>query len=466
MSGKTEKVPSHLSDQDKESAAVGVLNDLGVAVFQVDSSGRVLFSNRRGRMLGDVERFVELFEDESGISGLFGDDYSAVTERSFRLKNGRQVLLSVEPAEQDAQNVHTIALFDVTRHQLLTQESQFFQRLSAVGNLAAGVAYEISNPLTVLLGRLEFLKVLDSPDSATVEKHIGVMQEHASRIASTVKNLQIFAHPALGGREPVRLLTLLQAAATAAQARMGRVQVAVVSEAEELSTTGDPALLEQVFTALFVTVAQRSGRRGRLVVRSSLSGNRCEVFIASDGHCATIEEGGGGWLAVESSTHDLGFGVALAATILREHSGSLHVLQDEKQVAFGVALPLVDRVDSAVPASHWNVLFVDDDPELAELGRDMVMASGHSCTTAASAEEAIGLLESGSYDLVVADVRLPGISGMALQELAAKRWPKLASRFVLVTGLSVQPPPGVFLLQKPFTQAQLIGALEETQHPK
>ena len=118
------------------------------------------------------------------------------------------------------------------------------------------MAYEISNPLTVLMGRLGFLGVLDELTPEMLAKHLGVMQDHAARIAETVKNLQIFAHPALGVRESLGLLELLQQSASMSQARLGRVQVALVVEPDSISTTGDPGLLEQVFTSLFVSVAE------------------------------------------------------------------------------------------------------------------------------------------------------------------------------------------------------------------
>jgi CheY-like chemotaxis protein len=350
-----------------------------------------------------------------------------------------------------------VVLFDVTHYHMLSEESQLSRRLTAVGNLAAGVAYEISNPLTVLLGRLEFLGVLDNPEPSLVERHLGIIHDHAARIASTVKKLQVFAHPALGVRESIGISQLLQAAVAASQARMGRVQIAVLVEPEDLSTTGDPGLLEQVFTALFISVAEGAGRRGRLVIRASEEAGDCQILIGGDGGPISKED----WRLVEGAPQGLGFGAALAAAIVREHCGSLTFHHEDRQLAFHLHLPLAEAQHPKQSTDQWRVLFVDDDEELRALGRDMIQSSGHDCAMAASAEEALALMEKEEFDLIVADVRLPGLSGLAFREVVTKRWSHLQDRVVLVTGLSMRPPVGVRLLQKPFTKSQLLKVLEQ-----
>ena len=97
---------------------------------------------------------------------------------------------------------------------------------------------------------------------------------------------------------------------------------------------------------------------------------------------------------------------------------------------------------------------MDDDSALCALGQDMIESIGHSCAVAETAEEALAMLESGeAYDLVVADVRLPGLSGLALQEVVAKRWPELAERFVLVTGCPFGHPMAFACCETVYTKS-------------
>jgi signal transduction histidine kinase/CheY-like chemotaxis protein len=435
--------------------------EIGLPVFFVDANGLIVARNTKAGGLKITSQFSELFEDSDHIDLLIETSFDGGgVERPYRLLSGREVLLSVERSVQDDVEVFIVVLFDVTHYHMLSEESQLSRRLTAVGNLAAGVAYEISNPLTVLLGRLEFLSVIDSPSPQMVNRHLKIMRSHAARISSTVKNLQVFAHPALGVRESVSVSTMLQSAVLAAQSRIGKVQIALVVEPSDLSTTGDPALLEQVFTALFITVAEGSGRLGRIVVKSSIEDGNCQILVGTDSHLANDVE----WAPMEQAAQGLGFGVTLAAAIVREHGGVLQCRQEERQLSFLMKIPMVRApIENQRQFERWKVLFVDDDEELCLLGSDMVSASGHECVTAVSAEEALAILEKESFDLIVADVGLPGLSGLAFREIVRKRWVDLRDRVVLVTGLSMRAPDGVRLLQKPFTHCQLLKVLEQAK---
>ena len=439
------------------------LTEIGLPVFYVDAGGSIVDRNAKAMTLMVSERFSALFEDSDHIELLIGTKFDGGgVERPYRLVSGREVLLSVERGLKGDVGVFIVVLFDVTHYHMLSEESQLSRRLTAVGNLAAGVAYEISNPLTVLLGRLEFLSMIENPNPQVINRHLKVMRSHAARISSTVKNLQVFAHPALGVRESVSILTILQSAVLAAQARVGRVQIALVVEPSDLSSTGDPALLEQVFTALFITVAEGSGRLGRIVVQARKQDGNCQVIVGTDSNLANCVD----WAPVDQAPQGLGFGVTLAAAIVREHGGELRCYQEERQLSFLMKIPMVVAGTPIEPQSQfekWKVLFVDDDEELCALGSDMVLASGHQCVTAASAEHALSLLENESFDLVVADVGLPGLSGLAFREIVRQRWVELQDRVVLVTGLSMRAPDGVRLLQKPFTHCQLLKVLEQAK---
>ena len=109
----------------------------------------------------------------------------------------------------------------------------------------------------------------------------------------------------------------------------------------------------------------------------------------------------------------------------------MYFSRSDRGLRYRLELPLGTSEQASRSGETLKVLFVDDDAALCALGQDMIESIGHSCAVAETAEEALGMLESGgAYDLVVADVRLPGLSGLALQEVVAKRWPELAERFV------------------------------------
>ena len=106
------------------------------------------------------------------------------------------------------------------------------------------------------------------------------------------------------------------------------------------------------------------------------------------------------------------------------------------------------------------ILVVDDDQLLRETVSWMLEDLGHTITTAETAEDALVWLEHHVPDAVLVDIGLPGMPGDELVDAIAERWPSLASRTVVTSGLLHAPRRGEAYLQKPFTRAQLLGTLE------
>ncbi len=115
-----------------------------------------------------------------------------------------------------------------------------------------------------------------------------------------------------------------------------------------------------------------------------------------------------------------------------------------------------------------RVLVVDDEPGIAELLRDLLEAAGCSVLTAASGQQALGLLASHSVDLVVSDLRMPDIDGAGLWRELRTTQPALASRLLFVTGDTLSPAAHTFLadsgcpsLDKPFSRGDLLRSLAD-----
>lgn len=105
--------------------------------------------------------------------------------------------------------------------------------------------------------------------------------------------------------------------------------------------------------------------------------------------------------------------------------------------------------------SRAHVLLIDDDPDVRESLRRMI-ALEHDVEAVGSVERANALLEERTFDLVVCDLVMPGRSGLGFIEEAARRWPELPKRIVLMTGALIDPEQtalfeelGVQIVQKP-----------------
>ena len=113
------------------------------------------------------------------------------------------------------------------------------------------------------------------------------------------------------------------------------------------------------------------------------------------------------------------------------------------------------------------MLVVDDEPEIADLLRELLEGAGYDVVTAESGAVALALLDEASFDAMVSDLHMPDVDGAALWREIKARWPALARRMLFVTGDTLSPSVRQFLddtrcdsLAKPFTKAELLPRIE------
>ena len=107
-----------------------------------------------------------------------------------------------------------------------------------------------------------------------------------------------------------------------------------------------------------------------------------------------------------------------------------------------------------------KILCVEDEPSLRRSLVRMLGIGGHDVMGVESAEQAIELLQANTFDLVLSDVSLPGMSGEQLRRIILERYPKLADRVLLMSGFFPNHQNVPYFLQKPFSLRQLNDALE------
>ena len=114
------------------------------------------------------------------------------------------------------------------------------------------------------------------------------------------------------------------------------------------------------------------------------------------------------------------------------------------------------------PHSRTRILIVEDEPTVAQMLADVLEADGHEVEVAANGILALEKIEARPYDLIISDLRMPGLDGVGLYREIKRRQPTLLSRFVFVSGTADDPEYRRFLaesavpiLAKPFVLADL-----------
>jgi len=172
-----------------------------------------------------------------------------------------------------------------------------------------------------------------------------------------------------------------------------------------------------------------------------------------------------------------GLGLAVAHAIVHSHGGTLKAIVPEATpgACLRVELPLRPAVvltpTPAVPmaATGERLLLIDDDSSVRGAVRRHVEARGFAVAEAESAEAAVALLASGRrFDVVLCDLRMPGIGGIGLHDRLQREQPALLQRLVFFTGDLASADAVAFaarcrqpLLQKPFDFARLVATLRE-----
>jgi PAS domain S-box-containing protein len=369
-------------------------------------------------------------------------------------------------------------------------------RLLSLGALVSGITHDINNPLSLVLANLTFvIEVLPElqatsgprPDETMRELNEAVseMRRGAERVRDLVRNLAVFARPTTTGRQPLDVEPLLESSIAMAwseirrRARLERAYAAGLPKVE-----ADEGQLGQVFVDLLVNAAQAIGDSGaeeneiRVATRTDPMG-RVVIEIRDTG--PGIPEAVRRRLFEPFSTTKpagVGHGLGLYASreIIRGLGGTLEVESAGRGTTFKVTLPAHAARPQAAPhaASHGpsperrgRVLVIDDDPMIgATIAR---VLSAHEVVLLAKAADALGRISRGeTFDLILCDLMMPGMSGMELYLELSRRSPGALEKIVFLTGGICAPEVSDFLdqvqntvLEKPFDPPTLRAFVAE-----
>ncbi len=369
------------------------------------------------------------------------------------------------------------------------------RRLAEAGGRLAAVAHELANPLSAILAFSDDLLRTDS----TVEQReaLMVIRHQARRSRAMLRGLlDTVRGGGDGGDQPPALVhpaTLTEQVARVAardcQARGLRFEWAAGPDLPSL--LGHEAELEQVLTNLLTNACQATPAGGHVSLTVQVRGRLLEFVVRDSGHgippdvLPHIFEP---FYTTKPAGEGTGLGLSLSQGFVRRHRGILtaeNVSATEGGGArFVVALPFEDRrwrdrdavpdeigtVSAPDAPAVRRVLIVEDEEAIRHAVRRYLERHGWAVEETGDGRAALAELLPGSgecrFDAVVCDLRLPGLSGMAIYDRVRAERPRLARRLVMVTGdtsvpevVAFQTRTGVQLLEKPYELEMLAAAL-------
>ncbi len=448
-------------------------------VFSVDLRERILMANAtlarlvgipemllNGRPIGSIMEPDDLARFRTG-SALHEGGRVARFELFLRSESGERipVMASVSPYMDEGKHMGCFAVVrDLRAEKQAEQERKTMQeqlaqaeKLSALGEVISGIAHELNNPLTGVMGYSQLL--LKSEAAPEDRKNLEKIHKEAQRCEKIVKNLLIFARINVPERKAVRLNDLVGATLElrANQLKVDNIEVILDLEETLPEVTGDFHQLQQVVFNI-VNNAQQAmmerGAGGRLTITTRSSDGFVEMSVSDTGPGIPpdrIQKIFDPFFTTKAIGKGTGLGLSLAYGIIKEHEGRIDVSSvPGRGATFTIHLPVRTEEEAAMtevehskpssrPAGGKEILVVDDEETILDLLESVLLSAGHRVTTACNGREALEKIRGCDFDVIISDVKMPDMGGERLYECITEIKPHLKTRMVFSTGDTVNP---------------------------
>ena len=449
-----------------------ILLGIGIVWFLVSSVTRPLRELRDtaeavGR--GDFTRHVEVMSTDE--CGELATVFNQMTEN---LKTSREQLEK------------TVETLKTTQAQLIQSE-----KLSGIGEFVAGVAHELNNPLTSVMGFSELLKRADTDPQH--QRYLDMIHKSSLRCQKIVQSLLSFARRHAPERKMSSVNQLVEGVVEILQyqLRTNNIEVKTQLDPHLPKAMVDPHQVQQVFLNIVNNARQAieaerpngwvkittetRGRNVRIVFQDNGPGIAAENLSKVFDPFFTTKEVGKG----------TGLGLSLCYGIIKEHGGTITITSQLGQGAtFVVELPLAALEDDESPESEAStvkpvdrlagrregvgkrVLVIDDEEAILQMVRDALSEHGYEVDIARDGESALRRLGQKPYDLALCDWKMPGLNGQQVYERIRASNPRLSERMIFITGDVINDKTQKFLseckkvcLSKPFSLEEFRSAI-------
>ncbi len=407
-----------------------------------------------------------------GIASKENRHYSS-NDENLLVAISRQLATTIEKVQLYEETCRAYEDLRRTQEQLLQSE-----KMSAVGQLISGVAHELNNPLTAILGYAQLLEGagLDHRSADYVRK----LFKQAQRTHRVVQNLLSFARQRKPQKQEVDLRKVLEESITLREydLKVNSVTLEREFEAEIPPVVADPHQLEQVFLNVINNALDA-------MVEASGSGTlKIRIFKKDSYVCIGFDDNGPGiqdpnrifdpFYTTKSVGKGTGLGLSICYGIVKEHGGEIaarnreeggatieiKLLASEPSIVAEVA-PIVARRESVVVG---RVLLVEDEEAVLEFERDVLVGAGAEVRTSMSVEETKQLLRETEFDVIVMNGVMPGECRAAeIYEWIATNCPGQEKGLIFTFSTVTNPDTRRFIqernvpsLSKPFEVADLI----------
>jgi two-component system, NtrC family, sensor kinase len=416
---------------------------------------------------GDFSRRVEVHtRDECGE---LAQVFNQMTEN---LKNSREQLEA------------TVEALKTTQAQLIQSE-----KLSGIGEFVAGVAHELNNPLTAVMGYSELLKMQDTDPERG--RHLDLIFKSAQRCQKIVQSLLSFARRHRPERKADCVNALIEEAVEILnyQLRTSNIEVITRLDPNLPQAMVDPHQIQQVFLNIINNARQAMEAhqpKGRIKITTETRRHNVGITFQDNGPGISpdnLSKIFDPFFTTKEVGKGTGLGLSICYGIIREHGGTITPRSRPGEGAtFVIELPItyaadekstteIKRAPEREPVDPGEgkgkkVLVIDDEEPILEMVRETLTRRGYHVDIASNGETGLRHLDREQYDVTLCDWKMPGLNGQQVYEHIRSKYPAQSERVIFITGDTVNERTCKFLedqkricLAKPFTFAEFRSAI-------
>jgi PAS domain S-box-containing protein len=372
---------------------------------------------------------------------------------------------------------------DITDDLKLRDQLVHSERLSAIGELVAGVAHEINNPLQTIVGCVELM--IEERRASGQLSDLELVRQEAGRAGQIVRNLLAFVRRSSKDRSAGDLNEIVRAAARLREHQLPLRNISLQLDLHPgvMGVLVNREEIQQIVLNLVLNAEHAIGDApGSIIVRTRATDRTHAVQVIDDGPGISAELRGRvfePFFTTREVGEGTGLGLSIALGIATAHGGGLELCPSEKGACFKLTLPAHAMVTAperhAAPApkagtaTRRRALVIEDEEPIRVLLARLLGRRGYGVTEASSCAEAVEHCDAATFDLILCDVRLgDGNGGDCLRHIRESQ-PNLGRRFIFVTGDiaalddAAQEFGEVPVLTKPFTATDLDRLLGEVR---
>ena len=355
------------------------------------------------------------------------------------------------------------------------------EKLSSIGTFVSGVAHELNNPLTVVMGFAQSLQGnKDLPED--IQENLEVIGDASKRTADIVRNLLKFSRKYKAGKENIFIKEVIESTIALQEYHMKADNIEVIKDYTDKfsSVLADTGQLQQVFMNIIVNaihaIKQTKGEK-IFSIKTQVEKGDVIITFENTGHPIPedkIRKVFDPFFTTKAVGEGTGLGLFVSYGIIRDNGGKIWVENiGDSGVRFTITLPVTVKKDEKIKevSSEYNVkgisvLHIEDEDKIREWLNNFLSEKGLSISSASNGKEAIKILEENEFDVILSDIKMPEMTGIELGEWLQENRPEYFGRYVLATG-AIEPEVEDYCekykwnsIMKPFMTGELLHTIQ------